>query len=72
MKNDILLTDFDVITSYEISLTFFTIVKQSNNFVFSKNDIFALHVTNETKIYGQAKLDKENKDKRHVAFRINK
>ena len=50
MKNDILLTEFDVITSYEISLTFFTIVNQSNNFIFSTNDIYALHLMNEEKI----------------------
>ena len=50
MKNDIQLTEFDVITSYEISLTFLTIVNQSNNFVFSTHDIYALHLTNEEKI----------------------
>lgn len=50
MKNDVLLTNYDVITSYEISLTFFTIVSQSNNFVFSTSDLYALHLTNEEKI----------------------
>ena len=72
MKNDILLTDFDTITSYEISLTFFTIVYQANNFVFSSNDIFALHLANEKKIMEQAKLDKENKGKKRVMYKLSK
>ena len=72
MKNNIELTEFDTVSSYEISLTFFTIVRQANNFIFSTNDIYALHLTNEEKIKKQAILDKENKDKKHVTFKLNK
>ena len=39
MKKDIKLRDGDTITAFEISLTFFIIVRQANNFNFSKFDI---------------------------------
>ena len=53
LNNDILLTDGDQVTNYEVSLTFFTIVQQSNNFIFSSYDIVKLHLENEIKIQRQ-------------------
>lgn len=47
MKKDIQLTDGDQVTIYEISLTFFTIVMQTNNFVFSDLDLIKQHKINE-------------------------
>ena len=47
MKKDIQLTDGDQVTIYEISLTFFTIVMQTNNFVFSDFDLIKQHKINE-------------------------
>ena len=39
MSKDIQLTDGDKVTIYEVSLTFYTIISQCNNFVFSEMDI---------------------------------
>ena len=39
MKKDIELRDGDTITAFEISLTFFVVVRQTNNFNFSDFDI---------------------------------
>lgn len=39
MKKDIELRDGDTITAFEISLTFFVVVRQTNNFNFSDLDI---------------------------------
>ena len=50
MKKDIELNDGDKVSIYEISLTFFTVLQQANNFLFSDFNIMANHLMNEAKI----------------------
>ena len=50
MEKDIQLTDRDQVTIYEMSLTFFVIIQQANNFVFSLLNIVDLHLEYEKKI----------------------
>jgi len=44
MRKDIELRDGDTITAFEISLTFFIIVRQANNFNFSKLNLFKTYM----------------------------
>ena len=44
LQKDLQLTDGDKVSIYEISLLFFIVASQSNNFVFSNLDIVQVHV----------------------------
>jgi hypothetical protein len=57
MRKDIELNNGDQVSIYEISLTFFTILQQANNFVFSDFNLLHNHLMNEAKIL----LKAENK-----------
>lgn len=61
MKKDIQLTQGDQVTIYEISLTFYTLVMQTNNFVFSTLDLLQLHYKKETDLWLQENLVKKTK-----------
>ena len=50
MRKDIELRDGDTITAFEISLTFFIIVRQANNFNFSKLNLFKTYMKHQNKI----------------------
>jgi hypothetical protein len=49
MKKGIELNDGDQVSIYEISLTFFTVVQQANNFKFSELNCVNIHLVNEAK-----------------------
>jgi len=44
MRKDIEFSDGDKITIYEVSLTFFAVVKQGNYFMFSDCNVLNLHI----------------------------
>lgn len=51
MKKDIQLTDGDQITIYELSLTFYVVVNQANNFQFCDLDLYRIHKQKEIQIF---------------------
>jgi hypothetical protein len=58
--DDIELTQGDVVSQYEISLTFFTVVSQINNFNFSDSNLIHTHLRNEEKLRFKT-MKKQNK-----------
>lgn len=65
MNKDIELTNGDVVTNYELCLTFFTVIQQTNNYVFSDLNLYKVFLQSEAQIvYNKIKaLDKYTEEK---------
>ena len=50
MDKGIDFTDGDIVSNFEISLTLFTVLQQTNNYVFSEYDLYKQHLKSEAKI----------------------
>ena len=64
MQKGMQLTDGDTITVYELSLTFYIIINQANNFNFSQQDLVEEHTLYEKTIYARQILrPRDDRDK---------
>ena len=68
------LTNGDIVSNYEISLTLFTVLQQTNNFVFSGLELFNQHLLSEAKIDHDAllKRDKNTEEKMKKVSELRK